>query len=111
MRRSEILQWVWPVAIVGGLFMVGSDLVGLTIYLPGLADPAGYHAVASGLILWALTLLLVGLIGLYARLAERESRELLRREALALLWELPPEDEPDKDELAEEETQVKLTIR
>lgn len=110
MRRSEILQWVWPVAIVGGLFMVGSDLVGLTIYLPGLADPAGYHAVASGLILWALTLLLVGLIGLYARLAERESRELLRREALALLWEIPAEATL-QDEPAEEEPRAELTIR
>lgn len=72
MRRSEVLRSVWPSAIVGGIFMVASDLVGLTTYLPGIAEPAGYHAVTSGLILWALTLLFVGLIGVYARLAKRE---------------------------------------
>lgn len=42
-----------PVATVGGRFMVGSDLAGLTTCLPGIAEPAGYHAGASGPIPWA----------------------------------------------------------
>ena len=52
--------------------MVLSDLSGLPITIPYLsqASPTGYDAVGSGLILFALVLLLVGMVGLYARQSE-----------------------------------------
>ena len=45
-----------------------SDLLGLTIYVPGLGEAAntGYQVVGSGVILFALMLLIVGMVGLYA---------------------------------------------
>ncbi len=69
MKVSAVMRWVGPAAIVGGVFMMFSDLVNLTIYVPGLGKAAhtGYQAVGSGVILFALTLLLVGMVGLYAR--------------------------------------------
>jgi hypothetical protein len=56
------------VAIVSGVFTMFSDLLGLTIYVPGLGEAAntGYQAVGSGVILFALTLLVIGMVGLYA---------------------------------------------
>ena len=69
MKVSAVMRWVGPAAIVGGVFMMFSDLLNLTIYVPGLGKAAhtGYQAVGSGVILFALTLLLVGMVGLYAR--------------------------------------------
>ena len=69
MKVSVIVRWAGPAAIVGGVFMMFSDLLNLTIYVPGLGEAAhtGYQAVGSGVILFALTLLLVGMVGLYAR--------------------------------------------
>ena len=69
MKISGLMQWVGPAAIAGGVFMVLSDLSGLPITIPYLstASPTGFDAVGSGLILCALTLLLVGMVGLYAR--------------------------------------------
>ncbi len=69
MKVSAVMRWVGPAAIVGGVFMMFSDLLNLTIYVPGLGEAAhtGYQAVGSGVILFALTLLLVGMVGLYAR--------------------------------------------
>ena len=69
MKVSAIVRWAGPAAIVGGVFMMFSDLLNLTIYVPGLgkASHTGYQAVGSGVILFALTLLLVGMVGLYAR--------------------------------------------
>lgn len=95
MKVSEILRWVGPAAIAGGVMMVFSDLLGLTIYLPGIeeAAPTGYHAVGSGLILWVMVLLLVGMIGLYTRLPKPdESRKTAEREARYRMWELTEED-------------------
>lgn len=95
MKFSEILRWVGPAAIAGGVMMVFSDLLGLTVYLPGIeeAAPTGYHAVGSGLILWVMILLLVGMIGLYARLPKPdESREAAAREARYRALELTGED-------------------
>ena len=44
-----------------------SDQLGLVVHLPEAGtDTMGYHAVGSGLFLFVLTLLLVGMIGLYA---------------------------------------------
>ena len=68
MRLSTLIRWGGPVAIVSGVFTMFSDLLGLTIYVPGLGEAAntGYQAVGSGVILFALTLLVVGMVGLYA---------------------------------------------
>lgn len=65
----KFFKWIWPSAIVSGLFMVLSDLLGLTTYLPGIeeAAPTGYHAVGTGLILWVMVLLLIGMVGLVVR--------------------------------------------
>jgi len=69
MNVSTVLRWVGPAAIAGGLLMVFSDLLNLTIYVPGLGEAAntGYQAVGLGVILLAMTLLFVGMLGLYAR--------------------------------------------
>ena len=69
MKVAEIMKWAGPATIVSGVFMMFSDLLNLTIYVPGLGEAAhtGYQAVGSGVILFALTLLLVGMVGLYAR--------------------------------------------
>ena len=69
MKVSGLMRWVGPAAIAGGVFLVLSDLSGLPITIPYVspASPSGYDAVGSGVILIALTLLLVGMAGLYAR--------------------------------------------
>jgi hypothetical protein len=69
MKVSVLLRWVGPAAIAGGVFLVLSDLSGLPITIPYLspASTTGFDAVGSGVILIALTLLLVGMAGLYAR--------------------------------------------
>jgi hypothetical protein len=68
MRLSKVVRWAGPTAIVSGVFTMFSDLLGLTVYVPGLGEAAntGYQAVGSGVILLALVLLLVGMVGLYA---------------------------------------------
>jgi hypothetical protein len=68
-KISGLMRWVGPAAIAGGVFMVLSDLSGLPITIPYLSttSPTGFDAVGSGLVLAALTLLLVGMVGLYAR--------------------------------------------
>ena len=68
MRLSTLIRWGGPVAIVSGVFTMFSDLLGLTIYVPGLGEAAntGYQAVGSGVILFALTLLVIGMVWLYA---------------------------------------------
>ncbi len=70
-KISALGRWVGPAAIAGGVFMVFSDLLNMTIYVPGLGEAAntGYQAVGLGVILFAMTLLLVGMVGLYARSA------------------------------------------
>jgi hypothetical protein len=68
MRLSTLMRWGGPVAIVSGVFTMFSDLLGLTIYVPGLGEAAntGYQVVGAGVILIALMLLVVGMVGLYA---------------------------------------------
>lgn len=63
MKVSAFMRWVGPAAIAGGVFLVLSDLSGLPVTIPYLSttSPSGFDAVGSGLILIALTLLLVGL--------------------------------------------------
>lgn len=64
MKFSGVFKWIWPAAIVSGLFMVLSDLLGLTTYLPGIEPaPTGFHAVGTGMILWVMVLLLIGMVG------------------------------------------------
>ena len=72
MKISVLLRWVGPTAIAVGVFMVLSDLSGLPITIPYLSQtsPTGYDAVGSGLILFALVLLMVGMVGLYAKQTE-----------------------------------------
>jgi len=71
-KISVLLRWVGPAAIASGVFMVFSDLSGLPITVPYLSQtsPTGFDAVGSGLILFALVLLLVGMVGLYAKQSE-----------------------------------------
>ena len=68
MKLSTLMRWAGPAAIGGGGFMVFSGLSGLPIHIPYLSQdtPTGYAAIGSGLILFALVLLLVGMVGLYA---------------------------------------------
>jgi hypothetical protein len=67
-KLSTLIRWAGPAAIGGGVFMVFSELAGLPIHIPYLSQdaPTGYGAVGSGLVLFALVLLLVGMVGLYA---------------------------------------------
>ncbi len=68
MKALGMMRWAGLAATVGGMFMVFSDLLNLTIHVPGLGEAAhtGYQAVGSGVILLALTLLFVGVVGLFA---------------------------------------------
>jgi hypothetical protein len=68
MKLSTLIRWAGPAAIGGGAFMVFSGLAGLPIRIPYLSQetPTGYAAVGTGLVLFALVLLLVGMVGLYA---------------------------------------------
>jgi hypothetical protein len=67
-KLSTLIRWAGPAAIGGGVFMVFSDLAGLPIQMSYLSQdtPTGYATVGSGLVLFALVLLLVGMVGLYA---------------------------------------------
>jgi hypothetical protein len=67
-KLSTLIRWAGPAAIGGGVFMVFSELSDLPIQIPYLSQdaPTGYAAVGSGLVLFALVLLLVGMVGLYA---------------------------------------------
>ena len=66
-KVSAVMWWVGPLAIVGAVFALISDQVGLVVHLPEMGDDAmGYHAVGSGLFLFVLVLLLIGMLGLYA---------------------------------------------
>ncbi len=68
MKGLGVVQWAGLAAVVGGMFTTISDLLNLTIYVPGLGEAAhtGYQAVGSGVILVALTLLFVGMVGIFA---------------------------------------------
>ena len=79
MKPSTLIRWAGPAAIAGGVFMVFSELSSLPIHVPYLSQdaPTGYDAVGSGLILFALVLLLVGMLGLYAGRAESGGSRVL----------------------------------
>jgi hypothetical protein len=79
MKLSALIRWIGPAAIGAGVFMVFSELSSLPVHMPYLSQttPTGYEAVATGLVLFALTLLLVGMLGLYAGRAEPGGAKVL----------------------------------
>ena len=79
MKGLGMMRWAGLAATVGGMFMVFSDLLNLTIYVPGLGEAAhtGYQAVGSGVILLALTLLFVGIVGLFAGSARTDGPKVI----------------------------------
>ena len=79
MKALGMTRWAGLAATVGGMFMVFSDLLNLTIYVPGLGEAAhtGYQAVGSGVILLALTLLFVGIVGLFAGSARADGPKVI----------------------------------
>ena len=103
MKISTLIRWAGPAAIAGGVFMVFSELSSLPIQVPYLSReaPTGYDAVGSGLILFAMVLLLVGMLGLYAGRAESGGPRVLesgaghpRREDLEVVQEAAGLEEP-----------------
>ena len=83
MKLSKVMRWLGPAAISYALFLVVSDMSGMPVPLldTGIV-PAGSSVMGSGLILWAIVLLLVGMLGLYARLTEGDAdRKADEREA------------------------------
>ncbi len=100
MKLSKIFKWAGPAGIAYGLFLVVSDMSGMPLPLldPEEVVPMGSSVMGSGLILWALVMLLVGMIGLYARLTKSEAaHKAAEREARYREWEL------DEEEIFEEE--------
>ncbi len=79
MKGLGMMRWAGLAAVVGGMFMTFSDLLNLTIYVPGLGEAAhtGYQAVGSGVILLALTLLFVGMVGLFAGSARTDGPKVI----------------------------------
>lgn len=116
MKLTKIFRWIGPAAIAYGLFLVVSDMSGMPMPLldPGIV-PAGSSVMGSGLILWALVMLLVGMIGLYVRLMEGDAtRKAAEREARYREWELDDEefflDEFEWDELENREAEDELLV-
>ncbi|HKH12634.1 MAG TPA: hypothetical protein VKA73_15955 [Rubrobacter sp.] len=79
MKGLGMMRWAGLAAVAGGMFMTFSDLLNLTIYVPGLGEAAhtGYQAVGSGVILLALTLLFVGVVGLFAGSARADGPKVI----------------------------------
>ncbi|MBA2694228.1 MAG: hypothetical protein H0U65_17320 [Rubrobacter sp.] len=92
MKLSTILRWAGPAGIGFGVFLVFSAMSGLPIEMPFISpEPApGFEVVSSGLVLWALVMLLIGMAGLYAREPEPGAAKVIE-------WDELPE-EPDLDE-------------
>lgn len=69
MKLGTVLRWIGPAGIGFGVFLVFSALSGLPIRIPFLSEGTtpDFEVISSGLILWALVMLLVGMAGLYAR--------------------------------------------
>lgn len=100
MKLTKIFRWIGPAAIAYGLFLVMSDMSGMPMLLmdPEEVVPMGSSVMGSGLILWALVMLLVGMIGLYARLTDGgAARKAAEREARYREWELDDDDLFEKE--------------
>ena len=106
MKLSKIFKWAGPAAIAYGLFLVVSDMSGMPMPLldPEEVVPMGSSVMGSGLILWALVMLLVGMMGLYVRMTEGDAaRKVAEREARYREWELDEEVIFEEVEIFEEE--------
>ena len=105
MKISAVMKWGGPAALVSAVFMIFSDLLNLTIYVPGLGEAAhtGYQAVGSGVILLGLMLLLVGMVGLYVRSAPPAGPRVIEYGDARFRYVLMEvtEDEEDPTELVE----------
>jgi hypothetical protein len=76
-KVSAVMWWVGPLAILGAVFAVISDQIGLVVHLPEVGEDAvGYYAVGFGLFPFVLVLLLVGMLGLYAHQPEGGAKVL-----------------------------------
>jgi hypothetical protein len=105
MKLSKITRWIGPAAIGYALFLVISDMSGMPLPLvdAGIV-PAGSSVMGSGLILWAMVMLLVGMISLYARLfaqSDTVREKAAEREALYREWEFVDGQEEAEKELFE----------
>ncbi len=81
-KLSTILRWAGPAGIGFGVFLVFSALSGLPIEMPFISPESmpGFEVVSSGLVLWALVMLLVGMAGLYAREPEPGAAKVIEWE-------------------------------
>lgn len=72
MRNSNLIRWSGLAAILGGALLLLSDLLSLTVLSgdPSEIATTGAYLADSGTRLLAGILLLIGLVGLYARQAE-----------------------------------------
>ncbi len=85
-KLSTILRWAGPAGIGFGVFLVFSALSGLPIEMPFISPESmpGFEVVSSGLVLWALVMLLVGMAGLYAREPEPGAAKVVAWEDVEL---------------------------
>jgi hypothetical protein len=99
-KLSTILRWAGTTGIGFGVFLVFSALSGLPIEMPFISPESmpGFEVVSSGLVLWALVMLLVGMAGLYAREPEPGAAKVIGWEEVE-----PEELEEDLDEGLDEE--------
>lgn len=78
LKPATILRWAGPAAIGFGVFLVFSAMSGMPINIPFVTAPNdGFEVVAGGLVLWAMILLLVGMVGLYARNTDPDAAKTL----------------------------------
>lgn len=98
-----ILRWAGPAGIGFGVFLVFSAMSGMPINIPFVTAPNdGFELVGSGLVLFALVMLLVGMVGLYARESEPGAAKVIREEEWSKLEEAADLDE-ELEELLEAE--------
>lgn len=101
-KIRTMMKWVGPLAIAGGTFAMISDQIGLVVHLPEVGhDSMGYHAVGSGIFLLVVTLLFVGMLGLYARRPDpRDARVIEYGDAQARYVLVVEEEQVEVDETA-----------
>jgi hypothetical protein len=93
-KIRAMMKWVGPAAIVGGTLTVISDQMGLVVHLPEMGhDTMGYHAVGNGLFLLVVTLLFVGMLGLYARRPDPRDARVIEYGDATARYVLVEEDE------------------
>ena len=112
MKVLGMMRWAGLAATVGGMFMVFSDLLNLTIYVPGLGEAAhtGYQAVGSGVILLALTLLFVGVVGLFAGSSRTDGPKVIEFGDAGARYVLA-EFEPLRPEATQQRTHARFAVK